>query len=162
MPEFTLDTTWLLSTDPSLVWHAVNEPERWQAWWPALDDVTLLEEGDARGVGRRHHMRVKGPLGFGVSVEVEVAEARPVEALEVTMRGDLRGRGRTVLKPCGTGTAMSVSWRVQPGNPFLGAAVPVLSPLLTSRPVVRQAGEGLAARLGGGLIDPDEPPSPPR
>ena len=95
----------LIEAPPAQVWAALEQVDRYQAWWPWLRsfDARTLSAGDTWSC------TVQPPLPYRVRFTIElgaVSHRRPVQA---TVAGDVAGAARIDLEPHPAGTVLALS-----------------------------------------------------
>jgi hypothetical protein len=143
-----------VSAPQQRVWEALTHPEEWPQWWHYVEQVELLETGDAQDVGalRRLHWGTRLPYAIDLVVRTTVvAEPR---VLEVAASGDLAGQGCWNLEPTDSGTCVRYTWNVQLDKPWMRRLAPLLKPVFAwnHHAVMREGAAGLARHLGATLF----------
>lgn len=150
MPHFSLVTDWHLEAPVERIWEALVAPEEWPRWWRFLEAVTVLEKGDASGVGALRRYTWTSRLPYRLSFEMRTtALARPA-FIEGMAAGELRGTGRWQLEPMDGATRVRYEWTVTTEKPWMQLVGPVLAPLFAWNhdQVMLEGGRGLARHLG--------------
>lgn len=154
MGDYRFLTTWCLDSPIEPVWNAVHDFERWPAWWHGVESVTVLEPGDAGGVGSlsRHVWRSRIP--YPVRFEVRTTRVEPPALIEGVADGELAGEGRWRLFEAGATTAVLYEWNVRTTRAWMNLLAPLARPVFAWNHhwVMRRGGEGLARRVGARLL----------
>lgn len=158
MTGYRFLTTWLLAAPREQVWQVVSDVEQWPLWWPGVREARELTSPDIDGLGRRVRMRFRSRLGYSLSFTGDVVTSRPPELGEVTVDGQLRGRGRWELTRTGAGTRLDWTWEVTPEVRWMRALSPYARPLFVwaHADLMRRGRRGLARRLSS--LDPPTSP----
>jgi carbon monoxide dehydrogenase subunit G len=116
------------ATRPDVLWATLEHVERFEGWWPWLQDFRL--EGDGLTAGSVLHGVVAPPLPYRMRVRVELtACVRPV-TIEAVVAGDLVGVASLAMRPAGVGTAVDAAWTVEMMQAPMRLASRVAYPLL--------------------------------
>ncbi len=112
--------------------------------------VTLLRAGRPDGVGAIRQIDWSTRLPYGIRLQVEGVEVRPMERLRAQARGALEGEGLWLLRPGPGHTDVTTVWRVQLRQRWMRLLAPVLAPVFRwNHDGVMRAGEaGLRRHLG--------------
>lgn len=118
-------------------------------WWTVFHDVRTLSSGNAQGVGRLVHYRLKGFLPYELSLQVQVERVQYPACFEVKMDGDLCGRGTGRLRPTPDGAELELTLDIVVRRTLLRLASLVMRPLmaLQHRWAVRQGELGLNQQM---------------
>jgi hypothetical protein len=98
-PAFDFTSRWQLSTGLEAVWDALVDYRTWPEWWPGLQDVETIAEGDADGIGQRANSHWRGPVGYQIEFEIETIAREHLKSLEGRATGDLTGSGAWHISP---------------------------------------------------------------
>lgn len=146
-------TTWLLDSPIEPVWEAINDAAGWPSWWPGVERVVRLEEGDEDGVGALWDQTWRSVLPYPVRFRARVVAVDRPHLIEAAADGELVGTGTWRLYEA-RGTAVTYDWRVRTSRPWMNALAPVGRPVFRWNHdwIMRRGGEGLARRLGTRLL----------
>jgi carbon monoxide dehydrogenase subunit G len=113
---------------PAELWDAIKHFERFEAWWPWLQEFRLegaeLRDGAVlRGV-------VAPPLPYRMRIQVELTRCRRPVSIEASVRGDLVGPARLMLAPTASGTRVEAVWTVEMMQRPMRLASRIAHPLL--------------------------------
>ncbi len=101
-------------------------------WWPSVYlGVTLVHEGDARGVGRVVDLFTKGWLPYTLRWRFEVTEVRD-DGFRLAATGDFEGEGNWILVQDGSDADVTYDWRIRAEKPLLRALSFALKPLFSA------------------------------
>ena len=146
-------TTWLIDAPREDVCREIYDVERWPEWWPGVEVVERLREGDDSGVGAVYRHRWRSILPYAVGFDVELKRVEPPNLIEADARGELAGVGRWRMY-AGRETAITYEWRVRTTRPWMNAIAPVARGVFewNHNAIMRRGGEGLARRLNATLL----------
>ncbi len=96
---------------PHDLWLALEDVERFEDWWPWLEQFSL--EGAGLVTGATLHGVVAPPLPYRMRIDVELLRADRPHAIDARIEGDLRGSGELRLTAERGGTLAEVSWSVE-------------------------------------------------
>lgn len=98
-------------------------------WWPSVYlSTTVLDPGDARGLGKRVELFTKGWLPYTLRwgfVTTKVAD----DGFTLEPWGDFEGRGIWNFVQAGEDVAVTYDWRIQARKPLLRAFSWLLKPI---------------------------------
>ena len=153
MASYRFLTTWLLDAPIEAVWDVIHDIERWPEWWRGVERAELLESGREDGLGSLHRLSWRGRLPYSVQFTSRTTRVVPPHLIAGVAAGELAGEGRWRLFE-GPGTAVTYEWAVRTTAPWMNALAPVARPIFAwnHHVVMRCGGEGLARRLGAGLL----------
>jgi uncharacterized protein YndB with AHSA1/START domain len=157
--EYHFVSTWQIQAPIEQVWEEISHSERWPSWWKYVVAVDELEPGAADGVGKRQRMLFRTRLPYTLGFEVRVTRVQPPTDLEAEATGELEGTGRWTLAPADGGTLVRIYWDIRTTKRWMNLLAPVARPAFNWNhdELMREGGEGLARRLGAGLVLPDTP-----
>jgi uncharacterized protein YndB with AHSA1/START domain len=146
---FFFVTVWRLDAPVARVWEAIHASERYPDWWPNVLSVSVLEGGDASGLGRLERSVWKTELPYRFTFDTRVTGIEKPRLIEVAASGDLEGTGRWQLAE-DRGTAVTYTWAVRTNKPWMNRVAPLARPFFVwnHQAVMRKGGRGLAQLLG--------------
>ncbi|MCA1443467.1 SRPBCC family protein [Ensifer sp. IC4062] len=144
--EFHLVTKWTIDAPVEDVWRVLSAPETWPEWWPSVNEVTLLCEGDEAGIGAVHRMKWSTALPYELAFEIETTRMVPLSIIEGRGRGEIEGVGRWTLQPDGSKCSVRYDWIVRVTKPWMIRLSFILKPVFSwNHAVVMERGRrGLA------------------
>lgn len=102
-------------------------------WWPSVYlRVEELEQGDARGVGRRVALLTKGWLPYTLRWEARTIESRAPFGFSLVASGDFRGRGIWTFTQDGPEVDVTFDWALRAEKPLIRTLSPVLKPIFAA------------------------------
>jgi len=155
MPDYHFMTTWVLGAPVPDVFAVLRDYATYPEWWPDVRNVDLVQNGGGRGVGMVVRARVRSPLFYSLSFDVELVEVAEPGLISTRASGQLVGTGVWRLIEVAEGTRASYTWDVATTRPWMNLLAPVARPAFTAAhgSVMRRGSRGLASRLGVPLID---------
>jgi len=147
-------TTWLLEGAREGAWEVLQDAERWPEWWRGVERVALLDGGDAQRLGSRYRVAWRSRVPYELEFDFTVRGLERPVWMEGQASGSLEGVGRWRLFEQDGVTAVTYEWNVSTTKRWMNLLGPVGRPLFEYNHdvVMRWGGEGLARRLGVGLI----------
>ncbi|MGZ5341157.1 MAG: SRPBCC family protein [Solirubrobacterales bacterium] len=118
---------WDVDAPQERVFNALADSTTYPEWWtPVYIDVQA--EGEPRvGQVAKHHF--KGRLPYTLRTSSEIVRYEPPREFEVSVVGDLTGKGVWTLTPREGGVHVRFDWRVIADRPLLRYLTPVLRPV---------------------------------
>jgi hypothetical protein len=152
--EYRFLTTWLLHADREAVWDAIFDPTTWPSWWPGVEEVVELAEGDEDGVGSVYRNTWRGRLPYAVRFDARTTRVERPRLIEATAVGELVGTGRWRFLAADDALAVTYEWNVRTARRWMNTLAPVARPLFAWNHdhVMRAGGRALARRVGGRLL----------
>ncbi len=96
---------------PEDLWLVLEDVERFEDWWPWLEQFSL--EGQGLVAGAKLHGVVVPPLPYRMRIDVELLRTERFHAIDARIHGDLRGSAELRLEPDPGGTTAEVHWSVE-------------------------------------------------
>ncbi len=123
-------TEWQFDAPRELIYEILKEGGDYPNWWPEvyLEACRQQSERD-EGAGARVTFLTRGWLPYRLRWTAEVARQESPHTIEITATGDFAGRGVWRLEPAGSGTCVSLDWRIRADKPLLRLLSPVFKPL---------------------------------
>ncbi len=149
VPPFFFVTLWRLEAPIARVWEAIHASERYPDWWPNVLSVSVLEAGDASGLGRVERSVWKTELPYSFTFETRVTRIEKPRVIELAASGELEGIGRWELAEARE-TVVTYTWAVRTNKPWMNLVAPLARPFFVwnHKAVMRKGGLGLAELLG--------------
>jgi hypothetical protein len=154
--DYRFLTTWVLDAPREAVWDAIYHPEHWPEWWPGVESVWKLGEGDGDGVGSVYEHEWRSRLPYPLHFRVETTRVELPHLIEGAANGELAGTGRWRFF-AGRETAVTYEWNVRTTRRWMNVLAPVGRRVFAANHdwVMRRGGEGLAKLLGARLLASD-------
>lgn len=92
--DFHFTSVWHLPADPQAVWDVLADFATWDQWWPGVAECCVTSPGTQTRLGERIGVLVRSPLGYGLSLGMEVTSSTPPHGAQASVSGDLVGTGR--------------------------------------------------------------------
>jgi uncharacterized protein YndB with AHSA1/START domain len=142
--EYVFVDEWDVDAPQEAVFNALADARTYPEWWrPVYIEVTADCEP---GVGCVSNHEFKGQLPYHLHTRSEIVRYEPPNEFEVSVVGDLTGRGVwTLSRRDGGGVHVHFDWRVIADRPLLRYLTPVLRPVFrwNHNWSVKRATEGL-------------------
>lgn len=147
--EFHLVTTWTIDASVEDVWRELSRPETWPDWWSSVKQVSVLHEGDERGVGTIRRMHWATALPYDLTFDMETTRVEPLSLIEGRAVGELEGLGRWTLRGNGPNCDVRYDWIVKVTKRWMIRLSFILRPVFSwNHAVVMERGRrGLLHRL---------------
>jgi hypothetical protein len=132
--------------------------ENWPEWWPGVEKVEKLKDGDANHIGALHRYTWKSKLPYRLIFQMETTRVEPVSWIEGRAIGELQGVGRWQLSNDGEITSVRYDWKVETTKAWMNLLAPLARPAFSwnHNVVMGWGGAGLAKRLGVPLLAQSE------
>jgi uncharacterized protein YndB with AHSA1/START domain len=126
--EYVFLDEWDVEAPQEEVFMALADASTYPLWWkPVYIDV---ETDGPPEVGRTSQQHFKGRLPYTLRTTSEIVRYEPPREFEVSVVGDLTGRGAWTLSEVGEGKVhVRFDWRVIADRPLLRYLTPVLRPV---------------------------------
>jgi hypothetical protein len=136
------------------VFGVLNDTAAFPEWWKGMDAVTVLEPGDADGVGELARYTWRGALPYALSFDSRVMRVEAPYLIEGHATGQLEGIGVWRLFAGADSTTVLYSWQVRTTKLWMRMWGPLVRGGLrwNHDRVMRQGGLGLAKQLGVSLL----------
>ena len=146
---FFFVTVWRLQAPIARVWDVIHASERYPEWWPNVVSVSVLEPGDASGLGKVERSVWKTELPYRLTFDTRVTRIEKPRVIELAASGELEGVGRWEFAESGE-TAVTYTWAVRTTKPWMNLMAPLARPFFVwnHNAVMRKGGVGLAGVLG--------------
>jgi hypothetical protein len=98
--DYHFFTTWRIPATPEEISEVLGDAPALARWWPSVYlEVTEVEPGDDRGVGKVVDLYTKGFLPYTLRWRFTVTESTPPTGFRLEATGDFVGRGIWSLQP---------------------------------------------------------------
>jgi uncharacterized protein YndB with AHSA1/START domain len=136
--EYVFVDEWVVAAPAEVVYEVIADARTYPDWWKP---VYLAVEGSRTET--EHHF--KGKLPYTLKMRARMVHEDPPRQFEVSVDGDLRGKGVWTFTPIDGGTRVRWDWIVFADRPLLRYLTPVLKPLFrwNHNWAVARAREGL-------------------
>jgi uncharacterized protein YndB with AHSA1/START domain len=126
--EYVFIDEWDVDAPREAVFEALADARTYPEWWkPVYIDVKA--DGPPE-VGRTSQQHFKGRLPYTLKTSSEIVRYEPPQEFEVSVVGDLTGKGVWTLTEAGEGRVhIRFDWRVIADRPLLRYLTPVLRPV---------------------------------
>jgi uncharacterized protein YndB with AHSA1/START domain len=124
--EYVFIDEWDVEAPQQAVFDALADSTTYPQWWkPVYIDV---ESDGPPEVGRTSKQHFKGRLPYTLRTSSEIVRYERPREFEVSVVGDLTGRGTWTLTPSDGKVHVRFDWRVIADRPLLRYLTPVLRP----------------------------------
>ncbi len=138
--EYHFITTWLIAATPEEISSVLGDAASLARWWPSVYlGVRVVEQGDARGVGKTVDLYTKGFLPYTLRWRFTVTESNPPLGFRLEATGDFVGRGIWTLTPDadpnppgGPSTRVTYDWLVMADKGILKTLSVVMKPIFSA------------------------------
>ena len=125
--EYVFIDEWDVAAPQEAVFEALADASTYPQWWkPVYIEVDV--DGPPE-VGRTSSQHFKGRLPYTLKTTSEIVRYEPPSEFEVSVVGDLTGRGVWKLTPSDGKVHIHFDWRVIADRPLLRYLTPVLRPV---------------------------------
>ena len=125
--EYVFIHEWDVDAPQEAVFEALADARTYPEWWRPV--YLKVEAECPPRVGCVSRQEFKGRLPYHLNTRSEITRFEPPRAFEVSVAGDLTGRGVWTLTPTERGVHVHFDWRVLADRPLLRYLTPVLRPL---------------------------------
>jgi uncharacterized protein YndB with AHSA1/START domain len=125
--EYVFIDEWDVDAPQAAVFEALADAGTYPQWWKPVYK-TVLVDGPPE-VGRTSKQCFKGRLPYTLNTTSEIVRYEPPREFEVSVIGDLTGRGVWTLTPGDGAVHVRFDWRVIADRPLLRYLTPVFRPL---------------------------------
>jgi len=102
-------------------------------WWPSVYlDVTILDPGDERGVGKVVSLYTKGWLPYTLRWQFRVTESRAPYGFTLEAWGDFNGWGIWTFEQAGPMVNITYDWKIQADKLLLRNLSFLLKPIFSA------------------------------
>ena len=137
--EYAFVTTWHVPATPDEIAAVLADAKGLERWWPSVYlQVTVLDPGDARGIGKVVALHTKGWLPYTLSWRFTVTESDPPSGFALTAKGDFVGRGVWTIVPESAApdgsprTNVTYDWRISAEKAVLKRFSFVMKPIFSA------------------------------
>lgn len=120
--------SFVFEVPPPVLWEALSEPQRFEAWWGWLGELHV--EGGGLVDGAVFTGLVSPPVPYQMRVTVHLDHCQAPRQIDASVEGDLRGSARLLLHPHDRGTTAEIAWRIEMMQRPMRIAARVAGPLL--------------------------------
>lgn len=155
MAAYEFVTIWRVHAPIETVWNEIYYSEHWPEWWPGVEEVKELKEGDELGIGSIRRYTWKSKLPYKLTFDVETVRVDPPKVLEGKALGELDGTGFWTLIEDDDATLVRYDWQVSTKKWWMNAVAPLARPLFKwNHDIIMSWGaRGLEKRLGATVVE---------
>lgn len=149
MAQYEFITHWQFNAPQEKVWDLIFQSEAWPDWWPGVEKVEKIKDGDKNHVGAIHRYTWKSKLPYRLTFEMETTRIEPPSLIEGRALGELQGKGAWHLSNEGEITTVRYDWNVETTKTWMNYLAPIARPVFKwNHDVVMGWGaEGLTRKL---------------
>jgi uncharacterized protein YndB with AHSA1/START domain len=125
--EYVFIDEWDVNAPQEAVFTALADAATYPDWWKPV--YIEVESDGPPGVGRTSIQHFKGRLPYTLKTTSQIVRFEPPREFEVSVVGDLTGRGVWTLTPNDGAVHIHFDWRVIADRPLLRYLTPVLRPV---------------------------------
>jgi len=125
--DYVFIDEWDVDAPPEAVFEALADAGSYPEWWRPV--YIAVETDGPPAVGRVSRQEFKGRLPYHLKTRSEIVRLERPRELEVSVVGDLTGKGIWTVTPQGDRAHVHFDWRVIADRPLLRYLTPVLRPL---------------------------------
>lgn len=143
-------THWRMNATAQEVSDILSKAEDLARWWPSVYlNVTQLEAGDAKGIGKRIDLFTKGWLPYTLRWQFVVTEVDSPHRFALRAEGDFVGRGIWTFEQDGEWVNIQYDWEISAEKPLLKSLSFLLKPIFEKNHfwAMRQGEESLRLEL---------------
>lgn len=129
-------------------WEFLTAPNQtWTSWWPSLIEIDVIRTADILGSTARCVWR--SPLRHQLIFTLTLTGLIPQKRIELVSVGDLEGDGVVEFAAKGSGSELTINWRIHTTRPWMNMMAPLLRPAFTlgHHIVMRRGERGLNTTL---------------
>ena len=141
--EYVFIDEWDVDAPQEAIFDALADSTTYPQWWKPV--YIEVEADGPPAVGRKSAQHFKGRLPYTLRTSSEIVRYEPPSEFEVSVVGDLTGRGIWTLTPADGKVHVRFDWRVIADRPLLRYLTPVLRPAFrwNHNYAIKRAMEGL-------------------
>jgi uncharacterized protein YndB with AHSA1/START domain len=125
--EYVFIDEWDVAAPQEAVFEALADARTYPHWWRPV--YIAVEADCAPQAGCVSRQEFKGRLPYRLKTRSEIVRLERPHEFEISVEGDLSGRGVWTLTPAGDRVHVHFDWRVLADRPLLRYLTPVLRPL---------------------------------
>jgi hypothetical protein len=128
MAAYSFTSTWRFHAPVERIFEALRRTEDWPQWWPSVEAVTKLAEGDTAGIGARYRYVFRTSLPYKLAFEMTTTHVVAPTEIDGTASGELQGTGRWRLSTVTGGTLVYYFWDVGTTRAWMNLLAPIARP----------------------------------
>lgn len=151
---YSFETNWYIKAPVKAVWDAIYQSQYWPQWWKGVLSVEEKKAGYDNGIGGIRVYKMRSPMLYTLSFDMELAEYTEYKILKGYATGDLEGVGIWHFEEQGDITHVRYNWDVKTNKAWMNALSFALKPIFEYNhdAVMRRGAESLAKKLNTELI----------
>jgi uncharacterized protein YndB with AHSA1/START domain len=147
---YELVSHWRVPGRIDKVYDVLSDQAELPRWWPQVyTRVREIAPGDDSGRGRTLAIVTRGALPYDLTWQFTVLETERPRLIRLKASGELAGFGEWQLAEEGDEVALTYTWRIRAGKPWMQRLEFLLKPLfrMNHNYVMRQGEEGMKREL---------------
>ena len=125
--EYVFIDEWDVDAPQDVIFDALADARTYPEWWTPTYEA--VEADGPPEVGRTSRQRFGGKLPYTLKTESTIVRMDRPNEFEISVTGDLRGRGVWTLTPRDGTVHVRFDWRVFADRPLLRYLTPLLRPV---------------------------------
>lgn len=167
--EYHFISRWQLDARADEVAAVLSDARELTRWWPSVYlEVRVIEDGDARGIGRVVDLWTKGWLPYTLRWRFTTIRNDGVGGISLRADGDFVGEGTWTFVPRGDQVYAYYDWRIRAEKPLLRRLTWLMRPAFSAnhRWAMRKGEESMRLELARRRLPPGDatgvgaPPAP--
>lgn len=152
--QYRFESNWVLEAPVGEVWGVITESLKWPEWWPSVQDVAELKQGDENGIGSLRRYSLKSPMLYRLRFELTLCERLENRLLSGAVTGDLEGTGTWLFSEKEGRTTATCLWEVSTRPVWMNLLAPICAPLfsINHRWVMQEGARCLAKKMAAKLL----------
>jgi hypothetical protein len=131
--EYHFITQWCVEGTVEEVSDVIGDVTGLVHWWPSVYlEVTVLEPGGSKGIGKLVELYTKGWLPYTLRWRFRVTDSREPYGFTLEALGDFVGRGIWTFTQNGAQVDIEYDWKIQAEKPLLKLFSPLLKPIFSA------------------------------
>jgi uncharacterized membrane protein len=151
--QYNFISHWKVNAPIEKVWQLIYDSEKWPHWWKSVVSVKELNKGDERGIGSIRMYKMRSPMLYTLSFNMELTERIDMELLKGNASGELTGTGAWMLKVTDGITEVQCHWQVYTTRWWMNTFAFMLRPAFryNHAAVMKHGAKGLSELLHTGV-----------
>ena len=131
--DYYFISKWRVLADVEEVVKIIGDAPSLVRWWPAVYlEVTEINPGDDKGLGKEVSLHTKGWLPYTLNWQLHITELSPRYGFTFETTGDYVGRGIWTFEQDLAWVNITYDWQVQVNKPMLRYFSALLNPIFSA------------------------------
>jgi uncharacterized membrane protein len=126
--QYSFITRWKVAAPIEQVWEAIYQSEQWPEWWKGVKEVSVLQPGNADGIGAVRRYKIQSPFKYLLTFELTLTEYEVQRTLKGDAKGDLVGVGAWHMEEKNGQTEVECHWDVATTKAWMNTFAFILRP----------------------------------